>query len=438
MVRFIHTSDWHLGKRSYRSIERYRDNFKAIAKLIEKIEEIHKQTPIDFILHAGDIFDSHNISARTLNNTIRLLTSIKELGIRLYLIRGNHDANEGDYRNTFLHVLEEVELVSLINTNRDIPPEEPQQDVKIYGIPHRYTRYDDVLREVLREFPVDNDCINIMALHASVIGLEDSDKRNNIPSAKISFTAQGIGSMDFNYVALGHHHTTAIYRSEEEEEGYAIAYSGSTEHWSHANWIKGEDNDEKFALKVEIKNGKTDVERIPFSVRPKIKVEADFSGIDPDKAIQEIQEICRKKDQEFERFVPKELQGLEKLTQEQRKEKLNSLPIIYFEFRIDFDQKDKIDSLKDLKMSFQNILYEGSRVNVISEAKDKKRVVFSDEKELYRKVISAKYPEIAEEVYTALTTSLDNYSNLSKDGLSTEKIKRELREKIWRENMREE
>lgn len=98
MVRFAHLADCHLG--SWRQEELQDLNFKSFQKAVEKsIEE-----KVDFILMAGDLFDSAYPPIEILKETFAEFKKIREAGIPVFIIAGSHDFSASG--KTFLDVLE--------------------------------------------------------------------------------------------------------------------------------------------------------------------------------------------------------------------------------------------------------------------------------------------------------------------------------------------
>ncbi|UFS69846.1 exonuclease SbcCD subunit D [Geomonas sp. RF6] len=89
-VRFIHTSDIHLGK-TYRSsgceAERYRDFFHVLSGIVaDAVAE-----KVDFVLIGGDLFHTGQILPRTFARTIETLQPLRDAGIPCVAVEGNHD-----------------------------------------------------------------------------------------------------------------------------------------------------------------------------------------------------------------------------------------------------------------------------------------------------------------------------------------------------------
>lgn len=85
MVKFAHLADCHLG--SWRQQELQDLNFKSFQKAVD----MSIQSKVDFILMAGDLFDSAYPPIEILKETFSEFKKIKDAGIPVYLIAGSHD-----------------------------------------------------------------------------------------------------------------------------------------------------------------------------------------------------------------------------------------------------------------------------------------------------------------------------------------------------------
>jgi DNA repair protein SbcD/Mre11 len=90
MVKILHTSDWHLGKR----LERFSRREEQVAVLNE-ICEIADREEVDIVLVAGDLFDNANPPAESVDLFYKTLKRLADNGKRAVLaIAGNHDMPE--------------------------------------------------------------------------------------------------------------------------------------------------------------------------------------------------------------------------------------------------------------------------------------------------------------------------------------------------------
>ncbi|MET0626103.1 MAG: exonuclease SbcCD subunit D [Pyrinomonadaceae bacterium] len=91
MFKFLHMSDVHLGCRRYNIEERTKDFFRSWDDVIRKHALPNE---VDFVLIAGDFFDRRNIDPQTMNHALAGLQLLKEEGIPVVAIEGNHDRRD--------------------------------------------------------------------------------------------------------------------------------------------------------------------------------------------------------------------------------------------------------------------------------------------------------------------------------------------------------
>src|SRR5215472_11803264 len=84
---FIHLADTHLGNEQYGVRERFNDFSRAFWDITR--DAVNRQ--IDFLVIAGDLFNKRAIDAQTLIHAIEGLKALKEQGIPVIAIEGNHD-----------------------------------------------------------------------------------------------------------------------------------------------------------------------------------------------------------------------------------------------------------------------------------------------------------------------------------------------------------
>ncbi len=84
---FIHLADTHLGYEQYGVRQRFNDFSQAFWDIMN--EAIERR--VDFVIIAGDLFNKRAIDALTLIHAIEGLKKLKEAGIPVIAIEGNHD-----------------------------------------------------------------------------------------------------------------------------------------------------------------------------------------------------------------------------------------------------------------------------------------------------------------------------------------------------------
>jgi len=91
MIKFLHMSDVHLGCRRYNLEERTKDFFRS---WYDVIQNHALPNEVDFVLIAGDFFDRRNIDPQTMNHALAGLQLLKDAGIPVVAIEGNHDRRD--------------------------------------------------------------------------------------------------------------------------------------------------------------------------------------------------------------------------------------------------------------------------------------------------------------------------------------------------------
>lgn len=91
MIKFLHISDVHLGCRRYNLEERTKDFFRS---WYDVIENHALRNEVDFVVIAGDFFDRRQIDPQTMNHALAGLQLLKDAGIPVVAIEGNHDRRD--------------------------------------------------------------------------------------------------------------------------------------------------------------------------------------------------------------------------------------------------------------------------------------------------------------------------------------------------------
>lgn len=103
-MRFIHTSDWHIGASKF-----IPDNLERQAEAIDQIFAIAKDRNITTVVVAGDIFDTDQPSREERDLAQRKLIGYDNAGFNILVIPGNHDMSDmtGYTAIHYLHLLYE-------------------------------------------------------------------------------------------------------------------------------------------------------------------------------------------------------------------------------------------------------------------------------------------------------------------------------------------
>lgn len=192
-MKFAHLGDCHLG--GWRQPELQKLNFQAFQTAIGKcIKE-----KVDFVLIAGDLFDSAYPPIDTIKEAFNEFRKLKEANIPVFLIAGSHDYSASG--KTFLDVLEKAGFAKNV-----FKPEEKGEkiilhptiykNVAIYGYPGKKSSLEvhEIEKIKLNDAP---GLFKILMLHTAI--------RDAVGSLPISAVDQSkLPKVD--YLALAHLH----------------------------------------------------------------------------------------------------------------------------------------------------------------------------------------------------------------------------------------
>lgn len=110
-MKFLHIADVHLGCTRYQLAESPRDFFEAWIDVLRRygIEE-----KVDFVIMCGDFFHKRSVPPETMNYAVEGLTMMREAGIPVITIEGNHDQKYNDSDFSWLRSLSSWGLVTLL------------------------------------------------------------------------------------------------------------------------------------------------------------------------------------------------------------------------------------------------------------------------------------------------------------------------------------
>jgi DNA repair protein SbcD/Mre11 len=110
-MKFLHIADIHLGCRRYNLEERTKDFFRAWRDVIEKHAIPNR---VDFVLICGDFFDRRNVEPQAMNHAMVGLKELKEAGIPVVAIEGNHDQRDTLTEFSWMRSLSQWEYLILL------------------------------------------------------------------------------------------------------------------------------------------------------------------------------------------------------------------------------------------------------------------------------------------------------------------------------------
>lgn len=115
-MKFLHIADVHLGCRRYNLEERTKDFFRAWRDVIERHAIPNR---VDFVLICGDFFDRRNADPQAMNHAIFGLRALKDAGIPVVAIEGNHDQRDTLTEFSWMRSLSQWEYLILLEPTSD-------------------------------------------------------------------------------------------------------------------------------------------------------------------------------------------------------------------------------------------------------------------------------------------------------------------------------
>ncbi len=259
-MRFLHISDLHLGKKLHD-----RSLLEDQKLVLDRLSQDCVTENVDAVLIAGDIYQTSTPSEEAMELFDRFLTRLVDQHIRVYMISGNHDSDvrisyfaslirsAGIYTSeTFKGVLQSVRVsdepqivIHMLPFIKPIHVRKFYPDLKIES-------YEDAVRTVLENSPLEADAINILVCHQTVLGASRCDSEEQVIGGVENIDPQVFDA--FDYVAMGHLHGEQSVGRDE------VRYSGSLMKYSLS-----EMNHKKCAIILDVKGkGEIEISKIPY------------------------------------------------------------------------------------------------------------------------------------------------------------------------------
>lgn len=216
MVSFLHTADWQLGQ-TFRMVGpvKAKQLRSARLKTVTNLLELGQNLNVDFIVSAGDNFESNQVGGELLEETKHVLNEFPDIPI--YVIPGNHDPLMEDYAfeskamkstGDHVHVLKEEEPIEVPGTSAVLYP----------GICRKKRSSNSPLSWVPpRQKP---NRIRIGLAHGTWKVLPD------LPEDDYPIEEGAADEKGLDYLALGHWHSTFPDPAKSSKHTY---YSGTPE-----------------------------------------------------------------------------------------------------------------------------------------------------------------------------------------------------------------
>ncbi|MGH9824748.1 MAG: exonuclease SbcCD subunit D, partial [Blastocatellia bacterium] len=240
-MRFLHTSDWHLGK-TLRSHTRNDEHEAALAEIID----IAGREKIDCVLVTGDVFDSQSPPPEAERLAFQFFSELRGLKIPAVVIGGNHDhpkrllAIRGLLQFLDIHIRPEPSRpteggVVQIKKGAEVAQIAVLPFVSIGRIEdaaqlmgpevERYQQYSERIGAMCEALAASFSAktINVMMAHLYVDGAQTSRSEREVHVAKPYAVSAKRFPSTASYIALGH-----LHRPQDVAAPSPARYAGST------------------------------------------------------------------------------------------------------------------------------------------------------------------------------------------------------------------
>ena len=239
-MKFLHLGDLHLGKTLC--------DFELIADqryILDQILCIADQKSIDGVLIAGDVYDKSVPSEAATKLLDYFLIQLAKKGIKVFMVSGNHDSDDRLNYGSALFASNQIFISAVFDGT--LPKQsfmDGDKEIAIYMLPfvkasqvrhyfpdEKIESYDDAVRIIIRNTPINKKGKNILVAHQFVAGKGEDPALAGSESAG----TQSVGMVEkigydcfdaFDYVALGHIHSPQrVGRDEIRYAGSPLKYS---------------------------------------------------------------------------------------------------------------------------------------------------------------------------------------------------------------------
>jgi len=202
-TRFMHTSDWQLGvTRQFLNDDSQARWAEARFEGIRNLGRIAKEEQCEFIVVAGDIFESNQVDRRTVLKACEAMASIS---IPVYLLPANHDPLDAGSvfhsepwkkrKPDNVHVLDAAGIAR-----------EVRQGIEVVGAPWTSKRpLNDLVAAAASHLQLQPGVLRIMVGHGAVDQL--SPDRDNPAVIRVADAEKSLQEGQYHYLALGDRHS---------------------------------------------------------------------------------------------------------------------------------------------------------------------------------------------------------------------------------------
>jgi DNA repair exonuclease SbcCD nuclease subunit len=207
-MRIIHLADSHLGYSAYSKLsqagvnQREEDVYNAFDQIIDFSLNPPDGIRPDFVIHAGDLFDSVRPPNRAIAFALTRMLKLSEQGIKVILISGNHETPRLNQTEHIFKIFENLKGVYPIYAEKASQLEFFEQNIPLFlcSIPH-FRNQKNFLDQLFSIEP-DKRKVSILLVHAGIEGMNEF--RFGGASERI-LPAEYL-TRNWDYMAFGHLH----------------------------------------------------------------------------------------------------------------------------------------------------------------------------------------------------------------------------------------
>ncbi|MGW1491108.1 exonuclease SbcCD subunit D [Streptomyces sp. NPDC002402] len=248
-MRFLHTSDWHLG----RSLHRV-SMLDAQAAFLDHLVATVRDRDVDAVLVAGDVYDRAVPPLAAVELFDRALHQLAAAGVPTVMISGNHDSarrlgvGAGLIERAGIHLRTDP-----AGCATPVLLSDAHGQVACYGLPYlepalvkdefrtEKAGHESVIGAAMERVRADlatrePGTRSVVLAHAFVAGGEESDSERDITVGGVCAVPAGVFD-GVDYAALGHLHGCQTITERVRYSGSPLAYSFSETSHRKTMWL---------------------------------------------------------------------------------------------------------------------------------------------------------------------------------------------------------
>ncbi len=191
-MKLLLSSDWHLRNKNPEN--RIDNFFETQLNKIEQVFQIFTEKECDYILQAGDLFDSPRPSFDVLEFYVRLFNKYNISNKNFFTVAGQHD--------TYYRSIEKTafKLMETLNYSTICKKETLGEGIHLYGV-----SWGDEIPEIQN---IDN--FNILLIHKTIIN------KQQFPGQEDYLQSDKLFKHGFDIVIAGDNHNPVFYQHEDQ------------------------------------------------------------------------------------------------------------------------------------------------------------------------------------------------------------------------------